>query len=140
MGLLYLLLPMHVVTCVTCVSRFLFHHHWTFSINIISVNTKAHRQGIKNNGEAAVATYVQKLVGMLLLPTPSSPISCYEICKDKRGKLHFLLVVCHFRRTKSDGRAVDSKALQHTSLLLHKARQAAASYLFHCLIIFHLSV
>lgn len=59
---------------------------------------------------------------------------------DKGGKLSFRLVVCLFRRTKSDVCAEDSKTLQHTSVLLHKARHVAASYPFHCLIIFPLSV
>jgi hypothetical protein len=50
------------------------------------------------------------------------------------------VLVCLFKRTKSDVCAEDSKTLQHTSVLLHEARHVAVSYPFHCLIIFPLSV
>lgn len=51
---------------------------------------------IERKGEAAVATFVLMLVGMLLLPTPATLFSCYEMCTDKGGKISFPLAVCHF--------------------------------------------
>jgi len=60
------------------------------------VKYRSLQRRIDHNGEAAVATFGLKLVGMLLLPTPATLFSCYEMCADKGGKISFPLAVCHF--------------------------------------------